>query len=337
METFHEEVHMAHNDESTVFVFGSINADTCYRLSTLPLPGQTVLADSALASPGGKGANQAIASSASGASTEMIGAVGDDLEASTLIRALADRGVGVDGIVTHAGVLTGRALVLVDDRGENSIVVLPGANALLDDDVAAEQLTTIAASDVLVLQNEVPATANRAAARLARKAGALVIWNAAPAPVTYGEIVHDVDLLVVNENELAQLAVLLGVQRSQNAGRDDVISLLSQTVDALGRDSDMTIHGVCTLGANGAVYVSGGTSGRVHAPQVHAVDTTAAGDTVVGYLAAHPTLPLCERLELASAAAALTVTRQGASSSIPSLRDVERMLASTTERTPACE
>ncbi|MFF1877074.1 ribokinase [Leifsonia sp. NPDC058230] len=325
---------MVRAEGSTVFVFGSINADTCYRVSSLPLPGQTVLAGGAHASPGGKGANQAIASSAAGASTFMIGAVGDDTEASAMIRALGDRGVGVDGIVARPDVLTGRALVLVDDEGENSIVVLPGANALLDDRVAAEELTTIGAGDVLVLQNEVSAAANRAAARVARRAGAMVIWNAAPAPVAPEDLIHDIDLLVVNENELAQLAALLGVQ-PQGAEADDAVRLLSETVDALRHDGHMTIDAVCTLGADGAVYVSAEGSGRVRAPRVDAVDTTAAGDTLVGYLAAHPTLPLGERLVLAGAAGALAVTREGASSSIPSLRDVERMLAATPERTPA--
>jgi ribokinase len=335
METFHEEVHMARGEGSTVFVFGSINADTCYRVSSLPLPGQTVLADGTHASPGGKGANQAIASSAAGASTFMIGVVGDDTEASAMIRALGDRGVGVGGVVARPDVPTGRALVFVDDEGENSIVVLSGANALLDESVALEKLTTIGASDVLVLQNEVTAAANRAAVRVARRAGAVVIWNAAPAPVAPDDLIHDIDLLVVNENELAQLAALLGVQEPRSAGADDVVRLLSETVDALRHERHMTIDAVCTLGADGAVYVSAEGSGRIHAPRVVAVDTTAAGDTLVGYLAAHLTLPLGERLELAGAAGALAVTREGASSSIPSLRDVERMLAATSERTPA--
>ncbi|GAA1447754.1 ribokinase [Leifsonia poae] len=335
METFHEEVHMARAERSTVFVFGSINADTCYRVPSLPLPGQTVLASSADASPGGKGANQAIASSCAGAPTFMIGAVGDDAEAAVMIRALNDRGVGVDGIVARRDALTGRALVLVDDEAENSIVVLPGANALLDDSVAVAELATIGAGDVLVLQNEVSAAANRAAADIARRAGAVVVWNAAPAPVAPQDLVHDIDLLVVNENELAQLAALLGVEQPRSDGADDTARLLSKTVDAIRHNGDRAVDAVCTLGADGAVYVSAEGSGRVRAPRVDAVDTTAAGDTLVGYLAAHLRLPLGERLELAGAAGALAVTRDGASSSIPALRDVERMLAATPERTSA--
>lgn len=333
METFHEEVRMPTDHGSTVVVFGSINADTCYRVQNLPLPGETVVAETAVASPGGKGANQAIAAAAAGSPTRMIGMVGSDAEAEPLLHALADRGVETSGIERHATAPTGRALVLVDEAGENSIVVLPGANGRLDAEFASQTVAVVEPGDVLVLQNEVPAAANRAAARLAREAGANVVWNAAPAPAGPDEIVHDIDLLVVNESELVRLAALLGIRHDSSTDPDAMSRLLAATLAALRREGDAGISGVCTLGADGAVFVSGDSAGHVPALRVTAVDTTAAGDTVVGYLAAHHGMPLRDRLELAGAAGALAVTREGASTSIPSLPDVRRALASTPERT----
>lgn len=324
---------MAGRRGSAVVVFGSINADTCYRVQSLPTPGETVLAQTATASPGGKGANQAIAAAAAGASSRMIGIVGDDHEAESVIAALAHRRVDTKGIARRASAPTGQALVLVDDAGENSIVVLPGANGILDARFATERLSTIEPGDVLVLQNEIPAAANRAAARLARGAGAMVVWNAAPAPASLDDIVHDIDLLIVNESELVHLAALVGIESPSSTDMAAMSQLLDKTLTAVCRDEESGISGVCTLGSDGAVYVSPDGSGRVPAVQVQAVDTTAAGDTVVGYLAAHPALPLRDRLELAAAAGALTVTRKGASASIPSLHDVEQLLASTPERT----
>ena len=313
----------------TVIVFGSINADTSYRMTALPAPGETVIASIASASPGGKGANQAIAAAAAAAVTRIIGMVGDDSEAAAQLAALVLRGVDADSVATRRGVATGRAVVFVDDSGENSIVVLPGANDLLDGDVAATGLASISTGDVLVLQNEVPADSNRAAARLARSRGATVIWNAAPAPTAAADLVDDIDLLVVNEHELKQISGILGIETIREGSDSSALgALLAECARALDADA------ICTLGSDGAMFFADGLSGSVPAPKVRAVDTTAAGDTVVGYLAAHPGLPLEERLRLAVAAGALAVTVVGASSSIPHLGDVEPLPAAA-ERTPA--
>jgi ribokinase len=314
----------------TVFVFGSINADTSYQMTQLPAPGETVIASSAVTSPGGKGANQAIAAAAGGAATRMIGAIGDDADGFVLVDALTRRGIDTGSIATRAGAMTGRAVVCVDDSGENSIIVLSGSNTSVDAELAATGLAGITANDVVVLQNEIPAAANRAAARLAASGGATVIWNAAPAPTTTADLVTDVDLLVVNENELRQIAHLLATDgiASADALAETLPDLLATVARAL------TTNAICTLGADGAIFHVDGESGSVAAPRVRAVDTTAAGDTVVGYLAAHRALPMETRLTLAAAAGALTVTRPGASSSIPHINDVELMLA-TIERTPA--
>lgn len=314
----------------TVFVFGSINADTSFRMTRLPAPGETVVASSARTSPGGKGANQAIASAAAGAATRMVGIVGNDSDGTALRTALAARDINTGSVTVSPETVSGRAVVYVDDAGENSIVVLSGANAAVSADTAATGLASISDGDALVLQNEVPADANRAAARLANAAGATVIWNAAPAPTTAADLVMNIDLLVVNEHELTQIGTLLRVANDP-AATDSVAlpGMLSAVARALNADA------ICTLGAEGAIFHVDGETGSVPAPKVRAVDTTAAGDTVVGYLAAHRTLPIRQRLQLAATAGALTVTREGASTSIPSLTDVEPLLAATTERTTA--
>jgi len=344
METFHKEVHMTPDAQSTatgapsaVVVFGSINADTSYRMRALPLPGETVLALSAQSSPGGKGANQAIAAAAAGTPTRMVGLVGDDVEARGLLEALGARGVDTGSVSARRGVATGRAIVTVDDHAENAIIVLPGANEQVDASLAQQMLQTLGAHDVLVLQNEIPAEANRAAARIARAAGAAVIWNAAPAPARAADIVDGIDLLVVNEHELMHLAALLGLvdDEATDTGRTD--RLLRLTIEALTPPGGPAPAAVCTLGAEGSFYVDGDEAGHTDAPRVHAVDTTAAGDTLVGYLAAHAHLPLAGRLELAGAAGALTVTREGASSSIPPLAEVELLLARLSGRAESAD
>ncbi|MCJ1675575.1 ribokinase [Rathayibacter sp. VKM Ac-2929] len=324
---------MRAGDTAEVVVVGSINADTTYRLAALPRPGETAIARSASVSAGGKGANQAIAAAAAGARTRMVGLVGADADADAALRSLRERGVDTDDVGRVAGATTGRAVIAVDDEGENSILVLSGANALVEETAVVAGLSALSAGDALVLQNEVPAGANHAAARRGREVGATVIWNAAPAPITLDELVLEADVLVVNAHELDRIAALLDVDRDTASFPDPPLELLRRTAVALSPSGRLT--GVCTLGSDGAVFVAADASGRVRAPRVRAVDTTAAGDTVVGYLAASQTAPLEERLLLAAAAGAVTVTRAGASSSIPALREVEQLLATTTERTDA--
>ncbi|GAA3609898.1 PfkB family carbohydrate kinase [Agrococcus terreus] len=321
---------------SRILVVGSINADDALRVERLPGPGETVSARSAETALGGKGANQAIAAARAGAEVRMVGAVGA-ADGAWLVGALAADGVDASGVVALPGERSGRATVLIDDAGENSIVIAAGANAHVPLDAVDAACAALRPGDALLLQHEVPAAVSRRAASAARAAGAAVVWNAAPAPTRRDELVPDVDLLVVNEHELAAVAVLLGVGGAETAGAKamdaeapDAVDLacIDGLVAAVASAADADV--VCTLGAAGAAYRIGGTAGRAPTRAVPAVDTTAAGDTFVGYLAALGDRPFDERLRAALAAGTLAVTRPGAAASIPHLAEVERSLEPAT-------
>jgi ribokinase len=300
-----------------VLVVGSINADDTVRLERMPRPGETVNGRSIARALGGKGANQAVAASRAGKAVQMIGAVGS-ADGSPLIEMLDAERIETSGIARVDGISTGRAIVLVDDHAENLIVVVPGANAAVREESVEFACTRLTSGDVILLQNEVPTATSQAAARYGRAAGATVLWNAAPAPNSLDELVADIDMLVVNEHELVVIAELLGTALDGSVEKQ-----IHRVADRLGADV------ICTLGAEGAAYCVAGETGRADASRVNAIDTTAAGDTFVGYLAATAGLPFNESLRMALTAGSITVTRQGAAASIPFRAEVESSLAPT--------
>ncbi len=305
-----------------ILVVGSVNIDDAIRVPRLPGPGETLSASTLDTAMGGKGANQAVAAARAGATVRMVGAVGAH-DGTALLQALQADGIDVHGVQSLDHTPSGRAVVLIDDRAENSIVIVPGANHAIPEGAVRDACRTLLPGDVLLLQNEIPAATSRLAADLAREAGATVIWNAAPAPTSADELVPGVDLLVVNEHELRRLAALHGIE---TASTDRLMTELSQ---ATGADV------ICTLGAEGAAYRVAGATGTAPARRVDAVDTTAAGDTFAGYFAALAGLPLSDRLRHALDAASLTVTNRGASSSIPHRSDVDSIARLPLERTTA--
>ncbi|MET0781125.1 MAG: ribokinase, partial [Microbacterium sp.] len=292
---------------------GSVNRDILVRTPRHPSPGETVTGSRLDTGLGGKGLNQAVAAARAGATVIMVGAVGADDAGVAARDQLQSDGIDVERMLVRSGVHTGYAVVTVDDAGENSIVVVPGANGTLDGDDVSRLLTDLRTTDIVVLQNELPPAAGTAAARTARSAGATVVWNAAPAPTALDNIPDGIDVLVVNEHELLCVAELLGCVAQD---RDDLIV-------AVGRQLDAVV--VCTLGGDGSIVVDGTRRESVPAAAVEVVDTTAAGDTFIGYLVSD--LPLdgisAEHLSVAGAAAGLTVTRPGASESIPHRRDID--------------
>lgn len=232
-----------------VFVVGSINVDTVIRVKAHPRPGETVHASGQVTAPGGKGGNQAAAAARAGAPTLMVGRIGSDAPGRTYVEHLSALGVDC-ALVSEAETATGQATVMVDDAGENSIIVLEGANGavtLADIEAMAPRLR---AGDVLSTQYELPAPIVEAALKAARAAGAYSILNPSPW-ADRPELIALADLVVVNELEAEQLGL---------AG-----------------------EGVClTLGADGARW---GTV-AVTAPRITPVDTTGAGDAFTGTLAA---------------------------------------------------
>ena len=239
-----------------VMVLGSLNVDLVTRVERHPRPGETVRGDGLERLAGGKGANQAVAAAEAGAQVAMVGCVGDDAEGTAYLDRLRDKGIDVTGVRVVPGEATGHALVTVADSGENSIIVVAGANARVGaTEVAA--VDALGPGDVLVLQLEVPVPVVATAARRAAGRGARVVLNIAP----YAALPHDVvalaDPLVANEHEMAALAESGGQPRSI----------------------------LVTFGANGVSW-DGVTTPALEVAADEVVDTTGAGDAFVGALAA---------------------------------------------------
>lgn len=292
-----------------VVVVGSVNVDLLVRLHRHPAPGETVAGEDLRQGAGGKGLNQAVAAARAGAEVVMVGAVGNDPGGHAAVGSLRAEGVDVAGVAVLPGVVTGQAVVMVSESGENAIVVVPGANGEVGVAAVQDGLTGLTGHDVVVLQNELPPEASRAAAASARSAGATVVWNAAPAPRRREDLPGHVDVLVVNEHELAVVAGLL----LEAPGDDDLLDAAATVGERLG------CVVVVTRGGAGSSVVDGACRSSVPAERVEVVDTTAAGDTFIGYLVAGPVEEGVTAVDLAraGAAAALTVTRPGAAPSIP--------------------
>lgn len=285
-----------------VLVIGSLNSDTSVVVDRLALPGETISGSDVVTSSGGKGANQTVAAARAGASVGFVGAVGSDEPGRTQVAALELHGVDVSSIQTVAGVPTGSAYICVDGRGENIIVISPGANAHVD----ARSLDH--AARVVLLQNEIPAAALDDAAAFASAVGARLVVNAAPVPAVVPDFFRLADPLVVNEHEASEL---LGGPSLGPAG----LALALQR--ATGARSV-----IVTLGAEGSVVLVDGASVEVPGVRVaRVVDTTGAGDTFVGVLAARLAAgdELLAAAHEASRAAAESVLWEGARPPVPLL------------------
>lgn len=287
-----------------VLVIGSLNRDTSVVVDRLALPGETISGSDAVASSGGKGANQAVAAARAGASVGFVGAVGSDEAGQEQAAALELHGVDVSSLQTVAGVPTGSAYICVDSRGENIIVISPGANAHVD---AALSPADHSAA-VVLLQNEIPAAALDEAAAFAAAAGARLVVNAAPVPATVPDFFRLADPLVVNEHEASEL---LG---GPSLGPTGLALALQRETGARSV--------IVTLGAEGSVVLVDRASVKVPGVRVdRVVDTTGAGDTFVGVLAARLAAgdELLTAAHEASRVAAESVQWEGARPPLPQL------------------
>jgi ribokinase len=296
-----------------LLVFGSVNMDLIFRVVSLPAAGETVLGPSYATMPGGKGANQAAAAGRAGAEVRMVGRVGRDGFAVMALDALRAAGVETSGIIADDAP-TGCASIVVDDNGENQIIVASGANA----HVTAEQVddALLTPRTILVLQMELPVSATAALIARARQRGARIVLNLAPALPLPEEALRAVDILIVNAGEAGSLAARLGL------ASDDRKALAAQLMRALG----VTV--VLTLGKGGALAASRDGVWRVGALLVEVVDTTGAGDAFVGVFAAALDAgdPLEAALHRASVAAGLACLELGAQSSLPDRAAIARAL-----------
>jgi ribokinase len=307
-----------------VVVLGSANMDLVATAGSLPTPGETVLGHGFTMIPGGKGANQAIAAARAGGRCAVIGAVGDDAFGGPLRGGLREAGVDT-GLLRMAGGPSGVALIVVDDAGENQIVVSPGANATVTG-LTGPDRAAIAAADALICQLEVPVEAVIEAAVAARAAGTRVVVNAAPARVLPGELLAATDLLVVNQGEAG---IVTGLTPAIGSGE-----LVDELVDAL---VGLVPRAVLTLGAAGAVYGErAGDRLAVPAPKVSTVDTTAAGDAFIGALTVAwlEQRPMPDAVRWACAAGAACARTLGAANSLPTRTQIDELYRSTYQGEP---
>lgn len=292
-----------------VCVLGSANMDLVALVNTAPGRGETVTGHGFEQVPGGKGANQALAAARAGGQVRMLGAVGDDAFGRTIREVLLADGVDVAGLATVQEAHTGTAHIVVDAKGGNAIVVVPGANGAVHRLLPAHR-AAIAGADILLLQLEVPRELVEEAARHARTCGTRVVLTPAPVQPLPDELLSAVDLLVPNEHEACQLS-----------GYDDPVKAASALLE---RGASAV---AVTLGDRGCVYVARELDEVVMEPaaDVTAVDTTAAGDTFVGCLAVAfgEQRPLRDALRWATMAAGLSVQQVGASSSMPRRPEIE--------------
>ena len=291
-------------DRFDVCVIGSANLDVVAQCERHPMPGETVLGSSLAEHAGGKGLNQAVASARSGARTTMIGAVGDDEPGHRLLAVLRDDGIAASHVVVADNV-TGRAIIVVDENGENMIVVIPGANA------AVRLPATFPPCRVVVAQLEVPIATVIAGFTAARAAGAMTVLNPAPAADLPAELLELADVIVPNEHELVRLG---GAER-----------LIALGVRAL----------VVTRGKQGVDLITPDGRHHIAAFPVEVVDTTGAGDAFCGSMCARLAAgdDLATAVRWGAAAGALATTVAGAVPAQPTTTAIQALLA-LDERTP---
>jgi len=303
----------------SIVVFGSINMDLVVRTPHIPIPGETILGSDFVMVPGGKGANQAVAAARLGAEVRMIGAVGTDAFGPQLRQSLTDYGVKTHGI-RESDTASGVALITVDNRGENSIVVASGANMRLPADILDALDVALNGAAVLLLQLEIPLEYVMTAAHLAKKRGVMVILDPAPAPTQPlpDALLHAVDVITPNESETYALT---GIQPND----------VAQALRAAQWFHD---HGVPMVvikrGGQGVVWSNRTQTLTVPAFRVPVVDTVAAGDSFNGSLATAlaEAQSWPDALRFAAASAAISVTRRGAQQSMASRAEVLELLGS---------
>ncbi len=316
---------MSDGQPARICVLGSINIDLVVRAPKLPAHGETVIGGRFATFPGGKGANQAVAASRLGASVSLIGCVGSDEHGRMLTGVLQKETLELSNLIQKEQTPTGVGLITVAEGGENTIVVAPGANALMTVEDVQKAESAIRAAQVLLVQFETPAAAIAEGIRIAREAGVAVMINAAPAPLAGSasrELVRQARLLVVNKNEGA---VLAGVEPTLDPAR---------VLLRLAEFGPPTV--VMTLGSQGAIFIHRGRPKRVSTIPVDAVDSVGAGDAFCAAMAVGfaDVIAVPERSEeeyrrvdaavhRACVAGSLTTTKRGAIPSLPTRAELD--------------
>lgn len=298
-----------------ILVVGSLNIDMVTNVDHIPAVGETILTEKLTLIPGGKGANQAYAAGYLGADVTMLGAVGKDSYAEMLMQSLKSAGVDTASVLQKDQVSTGMAMIAVNEEGDNSIIVISGANAALTPKDIEDHIELLENSDIVILQMEIPLDTIIYAAKKAKLLKKTVILDPAPVPKVFpDELYKYVDVIKPNETELMMLTKMASTEENIIKG--------AEILKAYGIRDVMV-----TLGEKG-VYIDSEQCGkcRLEGYKVDAVDTTAAGDSFTAAIAIMLAQGknLKEAAEFANKVSAVVVTRKGAQSSIPTLEEVER-------------
>lgn len=304
-----------------IIIFGSLNIDMVMRVEKMPRPGDTVLCPSYQMIPGGKGANQAVAVEKAGAVVKLFGKVGDDEFGRVIMDSLKTTSVDLMGVTVSQESSTGCAAICVDNQGENLITVASGANLLAREETIPDFL--LSKESILLLQMETPLEENWKLIRRAKKFGARIILNLAPAHEIPKDILESLDILILNQVEATLLALYLE------------FDIISPAVVARRIAANFNMTCIVTLGKQGAMACSPEGSWEVKAMEIEAVDTTAAGDAFVGVLAASldrgMELPIA--LRRAAVASGLACLNKGAQTSLPTNHQIDANLKKVV---PAC-
>ena len=301
-------------DSKTIVIVGSSNTDLVVRVDYFPKAGETIIGSDFMTAQGGKGANQAVAVARLGGEAVFVARLGNDSFGEITLSSLRKEGIDLRHVQLTEGVASGVATITVDARGENSIVVASGANALLtpqDVDLAAADIRQAA---ILLMQLETPLPTLVQAARQAKAAGTLVVLNPAPYPKQPlpEELLQNTDIIIPNETETAYMT---GIEVTDE----------SSALRAIRKIQSMGVaNAIITVGSKGAYTLVDDQLVNVPAFPVEAVDTTAAGDTFCGALCVALTkgLAMPEAIRMANKAASISVTRRGAQPSVPTAAEV---------------
>ena len=296
-----------------ILVVGSSNTDMVVKSERLPVPGETVLGNSFMMNPGGKGANQAVASSRLGGNVTFITKTGNDLFGRQSIELFTEENINTNYVFSDPNHPSGVALIMVDSLGENCIVVASGANMSLSPHDIEKSKNAFEQADILLMQLEIPMQTVEYAAKIAFEKGIKVILNPAPAAFLSNDLFKCLYVIVPNKTEAE---VLSGINVSD-------IDSAKRAADIIASKGVNIV--VITLGSKGALIKDGNEYNYVEAEKVEAVDTTAAGDTFCGALsvALSEGLSIVEAVKLANKASAITVTREEAQNSIPYRNEIQ--------------
>ena len=296
-----------------IVVIGSINMDLVTICDRAPNGGETLLGTEFFQISGGKGANQAVTIGKLGSRVVILGKVGDDLFGKELLSSMDKNGVDIQ-FIEKAPVSTGIAKIVVEKNGQNRILVVPGANSYVDIEYIDNHLDVIKDCDVVIGQLEIPISTVEYAFKKAKEYGKITILNPAPAIKLSEELIKNSDYIIPNESELE---VITGMK----------IESFDGIIEAAKKVIKMGVKGlIVTLGEKGSLYLGGDKFTKHSAYKVKAIDTTAAGDSFIGGFVTRLDLGVDKAIEFATKVSAISVTKRGAQTSIPTMEEVENFV-----------